>query len=336
MILQALVKYYEELVQQGKAAKPGWCQAKVSHAIELNADGTIKTIISLKKEEQRGKKKVWVPEPLNVPEMVTRSSGIASNFLCDNAKYFLGIDAEGTNQRVIDCFHAAREKHLAILGEAEGEMAKAICLYFKNWNPEQAKKNPVIKEHWEELNEGGNIIFSMKGIYAQEDDEIKKLWDKLQVKENSGKKGICLVTGQKTEIARIHRGIKGVPGAQSSGAALVSFNAPSFESYGKEQSYNAPVGKYAEFAYTTALNYLLSQREYQFPLGDSMIVFWAESGKEEYQKTFLSWMNPKPDNQKEMRKGAPPQNETNKIVSCTKCSKIISSVLLSKFIWNHY
>ena len=164
MILQALVKYYEELVQQGKAAKPGWCQAKVSHAIELNADGTIKTIISLKKEEQRGKKKVWVPEPLNVPEMVTRSSGIASNFLCDNAKYFLGIDAEGTNQRVIDCFHAAREKHLAILGEAEGEMAKAICLYFKNWNPEQAKKNPVIKEHWEELNEGGNIIFSMKGI----------------------------------------------------------------------------------------------------------------------------------------------------------------------------
>ena len=302
MILQALVKYYEELVQQGKAAKPGWCQAKVSHAIELNADGTIKTIISLKKEEQRGKKKVWVPEPLNVPEMVTRSSGIASNFLCDNAKYFLGIDAEGTNQRVIDCFHAAREKHLAILGEAEGEMAKAICLYFKNWNPEQAKKNPVIKEHWEELNEGGNFIFSMKGIYAQEDDEIKKLWDKLQVKENSGKKGICLVTGQKTEIARIHRGIKGVPGAQSSGAALVSFNAPSFESYGKEQSYNAPVGKYAGFAYTTALNYLLSQREYQFPLGDSMIVFWAESGKEEYQKTFLSWMNPKPDNQKEMRK----------------------------------
>ena len=302
MILQALVKYYEELVQQGKAAKPGWCQAKVSHAIELNADGTIKTIISLKKEEQRGKKKVWVPEPLNVPEMVTRSSGIASNFLCDNAKYFLGIDAEGTNQRVIDCFHAAREKHLAILGEAEGEMAKAICLYFKNWNPEQAKKNPVIKEHWEELNEGGNIIFSMKGIYAQEDDEIKKLWDKLQVKENSGKKGICLVTGQKTEIARIHRGIKGVPGAQSSGAALVSFNAPSFESYGKEQSYNAPVGKYAEFAYTTALNYLLSQREYQFPLGDSMIVFWAETGEKKCEDLFCISINPQEDNQEQLQK----------------------------------
>ncbi len=302
MILQALVNYYEELVQQGKTAKPGWCQTKVSHAIELNEDGTIKTIISLKTEEERGKKKVWVAKPLNVPEMVTRSSGIASNFLCDNAKYFLGIGGEGTKQRIIDCFHAARERHLTILEHAEGKMAKAICLYFKNWNPEQAMNNPVVEEHWEELNEGGNIIFSMKGIDAQEDDEIRNIWDKLQAKENSGKKGTCLVTGQKAEIARIHRGIKGVPGAQSSGAALVSFNAPAFESYGKEQSYNAPVGRYAEFAYTTALNYLLSQREYRFSLGDSMIVFWAESGKEEYQKTFLSWMNPQPDNQKEMKK----------------------------------
>ena len=108
MILQALVKYYEELVQQEKAAKPGWCQAKVSHAIDLNEDGTIKTIVSLKKEEQRGKKKVWIPEPLYVPEMVTRSSGIVSNFLCDNAKYFLGIAEEGTNLRITDCFYAAR------------------------------------------------------------------------------------------------------------------------------------------------------------------------------------------------------------------------------------
>ena len=56
MILQALVNYYEELAQQGKAAKLGWCQAKVSHAIELNEDGTIKTIISLKSEVERGKK----------------------------------------------------------------------------------------------------------------------------------------------------------------------------------------------------------------------------------------------------------------------------------------
>lgn len=34
-----------------------------------------------------------------------------------------------------------------------------------------------------------------------------------------------------------------------------------FCSYGREQNFNAPVGKYAAFAYTSALNHLLSARE---------------------------------------------------------------------------
>ena len=82
---------------------------------------------------------------------------------------------------------------------------------------------------------------------------------------------------------------------------MVSFNAPAFESYGKEQSYNAPVGRYAEFAYTTALNHLLSQRDYVFQLGDAMIVFWAENGEEVYQDLFMAAANPKPDVEKELK-----------------------------------
>lgn len=302
MILQNLAEYYENLVLQEKVSKSGWCQAKVSHAIELNEDGTIKAIISKRKEEERGKKKIWVPVLLNVPEMVTRSSGVSSNFLCDNAKYFLGIDGDGIQKRTIECFESAKERHLMLLEEANGKMARAIRLFFKNWKPECADENLSVKEHWDELNEGGNLIFCMKAIYAQDEKEIQDIWEEYLKKQKQGKQGICLVTGQRAEIARIHRGIKGVPGAQSSGAALVSFNAPAFESYGKEQSYNAMVGKYAEFAYTTALNYLLNQSEYKFALGDSMIVFWAESGQEEYQDSFLSWLNPKVDNQEEMSK----------------------------------
>lgn len=302
MILQALVQHYENLAGQDKVSKPGWCHAKVSYLIDLKEDGTIKEIIPLKREEERGKKKVWISETLCVPEMVTRSSGVSANFLCDNAKYFLGIDADGTGQRVIECFQAAKARHLSILKDSESMMAKAICRYFEHWNPETAQENPVVKEHWEELNDGGNLIFGMGGHYAQDDEMIKRIWEKQQEQKEEGQVGTCLVTGQKTKIARIHRGIKGVPGAQSSGAALVSFNAPAFESYGKEQSYNAPVGQYAEFAYTTALNYLLNQREYRFPMGDSMVVFWAESGEQEYQRIFFSSLDPQPDNQEQIRK----------------------------------
>ena len=133
MILQNLAEYYENLVLQEKVSKSGWCQAKVSHAIELNEDGTIKAIISKRKEEERGKKKIWVAVILYVQEMVTRSSGVSSNFLCDNAKYFLGIDGDGIQKRTIECFESAKERHLMLLEEANGKMARAICLFFKNW-----------------------------------------------------------------------------------------------------------------------------------------------------------------------------------------------------------
>jgi CRISPR-associated protein Csd1 len=301
MILQALVKEYENLAQKGLVSKPGWSQAKVSYAIDLKDDGSIKVIYSLKTEEQRGKRTVWMPSLLYVPEMVTRSSGVAANFLCDNAKYFLGIDENGTNDRVLDCFQAAKEKHIALLKDIDDVMAKAICSFFESWNPQTARENTFVQEKWDELKDGGNIIFCMGMEYAQNDEKIKAVWENSILQKEEGRTGTCLVTGQKTKIARIHRGIKGVPGAQSSGAALVSFNAPAFESYGKEQSYNAPVGKYAEFAYTTALNYLLGQEEYRFQLGDTRVVFWAESGEEAYQDFFASFLEPKPDNEEMLK-----------------------------------
>ena len=300
MILQALVKYYEDLEKQGKLPRQGWCQAKVSYGINLSTDGNIKNIIWLKDEIQAGKKQIWTSKTMSVPAMLTRSSGIAANFLCDNSKYLLGIDKSGTGKRIVECFEAAKKKHLKLLGNASGEMAQAICAFFRNWDPEEVKKNIVVLENWEEITDGGNLIFCMNEGYAQDDDEIQKIWDAENEQTETDAEGICLVTGERTEISRIHRNIKGVPGAQSSGAALVSFNAPSFESYGKEQSYNAPVGKYAEFAYTSALNYLLAQRKYTFPLGDSMIVYWAEEAKLEYQDVLLALLNPVKDNQNEV------------------------------------
>lgn len=302
MILQSLMQYYESLAEEEKVPRMGWCHAKVSCAIDLNEDGQVKAIIPLKVSEMFGKKEVLVPQQMNVPQMVVRSSGISANFLCDNSKYMLGIDSTGTSQRIKECFLAARDKHCSILQDSKGRMAKAIIRYFEQWNPDNANVNQVIKAHWEDLTDGGNLIFCMESDYAQEDEEIKKIWNIYQDNNSGLVDGICLVTGEKAEISRIHRGIKGVPGAQSSGAALVSFNAPAFESYGKEQSYNAPVGKYAEFAYTTALNYLLSEKKYTFQLGDSMVVYWAESAQPQYQDILKNFFNSSIDNQKELEK----------------------------------
>lgn len=301
MILQALVEYYETLLGKNKVAAQGWCQAKVSYALNLDLNGKIKGVISLKQEVERGKTKVWVPSYRIVPQMVSRSSGVLANFLCDNSKYILGVDTSGNGSRVQECFEAAREKHLKILESVSGEMAEAIRRFFSTWNPENAKNHDKLKEIWDEITDGSNLIFVMDDKEAVDDAEIKKAWERFLSQEVEKVKGTCLVTGRREEIVRIHSTIKGVQGAQSSGAAFISFNASAFESYGKEQSYNAPVGKYAAFAYTTALNYLLTQREYVFQFGDTTVVFWSEDGEEMYQDLLCGFLEPREDNQETIR-----------------------------------
>ncbi|MBS4096494.1 MAG: type I-C CRISPR-associated protein Cas8c/Csd1 [Sulfuricella sp.] len=94
---------------------------------------------------------------------------------------------------------------------------------------------------------------------------------------DSAAAGLCLVSGESDELERLHPSIKGVWGAQSSGANIVSFNLDAFRSYAKEQGANAPVGKRAAFAYTTALNHLLAKGSKQrIQVGDASTVFWAE------------------------------------------------------------
>ena len=57
MILQALVKHYENLVEKGKVSREGWCSAKVSYAVNLSSEGKVTAIFSLKEEQERGKRK---------------------------------------------------------------------------------------------------------------------------------------------------------------------------------------------------------------------------------------------------------------------------------------
>ena len=130
---------------------------------------------------------------------------------------------------------------------------------------------------------GANLVFRFDGRFVQEDPAIQAAWDG-EYGRSEGEKVQCLVTGRPDVPEPVHPNIKGVAGAQSSGAAIVSFNAPALCSYGKEQSLNAPVGKYAAFAYTSALNYLLADRDNVQRIGDTTVVCWAEGAEPAYQK----------------------------------------------------
>lgn len=290
MILQALTAYYEQLVRQGKLSAPGWDDSfKVSYELRLNDAGQLLRVVSLLTEKTVGKKTVLAPRAMRVPAHEKRSSGIAANFLCDNSTYLLGADEKGKPERAADCFKACAKLHHTILDGVDSPAARALLAYFDSWDPAQAAAHPLLAEQWKEITGNANLIFGYEATdhshsFVNDDLAIQNAWQAhYNDRSADSDMGQCLITGKYAPIERTHPNISGVPGAQSSGAALVSFNAPAFCSYGHEQGDNAPVSKYAAFAYTTALNRLLADRSHCKHVGDTTILCWAENAEPVYQ-----------------------------------------------------
>lgn len=292
MILQALVKHYEDLVSLGKLPREGWSQQKISYALEIDENGQLLWVTCIRRPEQRGKKEVMVPQLLELPMAVKRSAGIVPNFLWDNASYMLGIDNKGNPVRAANCFEAAKELHKKVLSDAVSPAAQALLRFFDNWNPTAAAQHPELQENLDDIVSGANLVFRYDGAYIHEDTAISKAWQSYKSANVSGERIRCIVTGQEAELARLHPSIKGIPGAQSSGASLVSYNAPAFCSYQKEQGQNAPTGEYAAFAYGAALNYLIAEsKQHPFTIGDTTVLCWAEGAEPEYPDLFNLCIN---------------------------------------------
>lgn len=290
MILQALTAYYEQLVRQGKLSAPGWDDSfKVSYELRLNDAGQLLRVVPLLTEKTVGKKTVLAPRAMRVPAHEKRSSGIAANFLCDNSSYLLGADEKGKPERSADCFKACAKLHHTILDGVDSPAARALLAYFDSWDPTQASTHPLLAEQWKEITGNANLIFGYEAAdhshsFVNDDPAIQNAWQThYNDRSADSDMGQCLITGKYAPIERTHPNISVVPGAQSSGAALVSFNAPAFCSYGHEQGDNAPVSKYAAFAYTTALNRLLADRSHCKHVSDTTILCWAENAEPVYQ-----------------------------------------------------
>ena len=293
MILSALVDYYEILAQKGVISERGFSVAKVSFGLNISGDGTLLNVIPLKESRIRGKKTFEVASEMKVPEQVRRSAAPIAYFLCDNSAYLLGVDGKGNPKRSQSNYKLSRQVHLEILGEAEGKCASAVRGFFRKWQPEMAEGHEALQPFWKEILAGANLVFVVDGLaYAHEDPEILDQWLQNCKKEEPGRVGQCLVTGKLLPTVRLHKAIRGVRGAMTTGASLVSFNAESCESYGKEKGLNAPVSEYAAFAYGTVLNYLLSKPEHCQVIGDTTIIFWSETAEPQYVDYFNQAINP--------------------------------------------
>lgn len=273
MILQALVEYYERKAADPDTAlaPPGFEAKDIPFIIVINDNGQYRQLNDTRCGE--GKKKR--AQTFLVPQGVKKTSGVAANLLWDTAEYVLGVDTRGKPDRVAEQ-HAAFLERLNEL--PAGDPAISAIRAFLGNDPIAALQSSPL---WPEILESNPLLsFQLSGDNApifMRPAIVQTL--RHTAPEDDAVLGLCLVSGDTGPIERLHAAIKGVWGAQTSGANIVSFNQRAFESYGKEQKQgeNAPVGKQAAFAYTTALNHLLGKDSNQrVQVGDASCVFWAE------------------------------------------------------------
>lgn len=223
------------------------------------------------------------PKPELVPgDAKPSGSGMNPCFLWDNSGYMLGFkakdDTEKEKERTRRSFSAFQDKHWELRDEIASPAFGAVCCFLKDWDPERAHDFPVLAD----AATTGFGVFQIQGEtgYVHKDPAVRQWWDaNPRNSVSQASQGQCLVTGKEAILARIHPKIKGVTGAHSTGATIAGYNEDAYESYGKKQSYNAPVSEEVAFRYVTTLNALLDgpmRFKHRMKLGDTTIAFWTE------------------------------------------------------------
>ncbi|MEN6299969.1 MAG: type I-C CRISPR-associated protein Cas8c/Csd1 [Anaerolineaceae bacterium] len=279
MILQALKEYYDRKAVEGLMASDGWIAGGIDFLINIDIYGNIQSIEDLR--ELVGKKRI--PHPFDVPNIGKQSlkhtnSGKDANLLWDNASFVFGLGDKGDTrlQSMVDEIDNW-------IGETSDPGVIAVRNFLIKGLKNRSHFDLAINHaEFGELFKEGNAKISFR-VFETEykvvfySPVVKKAIEKVANQESNVTFGTCLVTGENNVAIEVtHPVTKGVWGAQSSGACIVSFNKDSFNSYGKTQSFNAPVSKIIVSQYNKALNTLLSSPRQCIHIGDASIVFWSE------------------------------------------------------------
>lgn len=273
MILQALKEYYDRKVDdpESNIAIKGFEWKGIPFLIVIDPNGNFINI-----EDTREK---LTAKNFLVPKSKSRSGSLSYKttfLLWDHIGYVLGYPDD----------EKAKNQHETWINELKGlpielkndEGVSAILKFYDSSGIKAVRET----SKWAECTkiQSCNIAFKLIGdkLPVPCRDSVKSYIHKSvksseMPRESSVKPyGRCLVTGETDEIVRVHSDTRISKDAKK----LVGFQKNSgYDSYGKEQGFNAPVGKSAEFAYTTALNTLLKSTS-RMLIGDAVTLTWSE------------------------------------------------------------
>jgi CRISPR-associated protein Csd1 len=296
-ILQALDRYYGRMAARGEADDLGFTRENISYSLAINIDGSVRDVLDLRVPSGRR----FVPCRMSVPRP-KRTSNIQANFLWDKTAYAFGVDS-GKSKRLADEHESSKQLHRDMLGRSNDVHAKALLSFLNQWIPERFAQPPFTPEMID-----ASFVFRLEDEYQyiHQATASRDFW-LANLAESATPQVFCLVTGETGPLETGHPIIKGVEGAQTAGAYLVSFNASAYTSYGHPQDgSNSPVSKAAAARYGASLNGLLersSSNRLPRPVGDATVVFWAdasgvgENAARTAENLWRAWLNPQADEQ---------------------------------------
>ena len=291
MLIKALCDYADKLEESSEDKLPqGWSYQNVSYRIMLTQDGQITDILDIREEiketDKNGKEKVRkVPAQITLPER-TQKTSIDSNIIEHRPLYIFGLNYDKGVFTADDKTEKAKKSHEAFikknLGFFEG-LDSPVCIayrrFLESWSPENQTENEALSSLGKEY-AGSYFAFGLDGARGslEDDEQFKAKYTQYaaanQAEEKKDDLSQCSITGETSPVSRIHDNIK-FPGGNTSGCKLVAMKESAFESYGKSQSFNSSISQSAMKKYTSALNYLLSDKKHRIIIDDTVLVFFA-------------------------------------------------------------
>ncbi len=289
MILQALYEYYQR--NKDRLPPKGFQTQEVKFVIEIDRAGKFLNLMD-KREGKKGTEYL-------LPKAHGRSGKNAwqtVNLLWDHYGYVLGHPKEDA----LDALEMAVRQQDAFITAIKGlpehvladEGVRAVLFFYET---DQCKK---VKQHvaWTDCAhiKGCNLSFQLQAdkCLVPERELIKQYQatvadndenddERHESKNVKGVEARCLITGDRGIVKRLHTATP-ILGSKSN-AKIVGFQKNSgFDSYYKEQAFNAPVSSDAEFAYSTALKYLIKSGSNRILISDATVIFWAQKQSEMY------------------------------------------------------
>jgi len=289
MILQALTKLYERLDEEGLVAQQGFKRVDIPFLITLNMQGDFVGLAGTR--TLTGKK--LRARSFIVPQEQERSGSKAwqkANLLWDHYGYVFGwpkADDEKAREMAEKQHQTFVAEILKLHKSYPDDLEIGAVFRFLSSQDFSAVFNHAA---WQECIKipGCNISFMIEGQtqLVCENENVKAYIGNMSDStidsdddddddQEAEIEGTCLITGEYGPIARLHPRTP-IFGAKSNSKIVAFQKSMGFDSYGKQQSYNAPTGKKATFAFSTALNTLLAKDSHRkLQVGDATAVFWA-------------------------------------------------------------